>query len=72
MSSAAVSRPFVGRGREMGQLAEAAGEALAVLASPAAHHFAARAISSAFWGHQLPAAGPWLQRPSDSPGGLSQ
>ena len=37
-----------------------------------AHHLALRAISSAFWGHQLPAAGPWLQRPSDSPGGLSQ
>jgi tetratricopeptide (TPR) repeat protein len=29
MSSAAVSRPFVGRGRELGQLTEAAGDALA-------------------------------------------
>ncbi len=38
----------------------------------ASHHLAFLAISSAFCGHQLPAAGPWLQRPSDSPGGLSQ
>ncbi len=37
-----------------------------------AHHLAFWAISSAFCGHQAPAAGPWLQRPSDSPGGLSQ
>src|SRR5262249_24776815 len=37
-----------------------------------AHHFALRAISSAFCGHQAPAAGPWLQVPSDSPGGFNQ
>ena len=36
------------------------------------HHLALRAISSAFSGHHAPAAGPLLQVPSDSPGGLSQ